>query len=195
MKTLLKVMVMSGLALAGPAMAEQDQSKPAGAAAAPTQATSEGAVRLFIEAMRKGDFQRVVNLTDPGSAAYEDLQKMADAFDPEKANPNIDKATMEVIREFFTKPWKDVEHKQVTEQGSRAQYTLIFHYVDEKTKERKRGEDRTIDLNQFEGQWRVLVSSELMKPATPVSTPVQPPEPSKPAGEAPAAPEKPAKPQ
>ena len=154
-------------------------------------------MKLFIEAMRKGDFARVVELSDPGSSAYEEMQKMADAFDPDKANPNIDKATIDVIKEFFTKPWKDVETKRVTEQGSRAQYTLSFFYVEEKSKERKKGEDRTIDLNLFEGQWRVLVSSELMKPATPTSIPAQPPTHPKPAGEKPAdAPaQKPANPQ
>lgn len=201
MKNMLKLMLIAGLALAGPASADQDHAKPAapaaGGTAGPTQATSEGTVKLFIEAMKKGDFGQVVELSDPGSEAFEDLQKMADAFDPAKANPNIDKATFDVIKDFFTKPWKDVEHKQVTEQGARAQYSLSFYYMDAKTNERKKGEDRTLDLNLFEGKWRVLVSSQLMKPATPTAMPVQPPAAQKPAGEQPAeapATEKPANP-
>lgn len=186
MKNILTLMLVAGLAVTVPALADQDGAKPAPAAAKPaggaaTQATSEGALKLFIEAMKKGDFHKVVELSDPGSEAYEDLQKMAEAFDPDKANPNIDKATFEVIKEFFTKPWKDVETKLVAEQGTRAQYELKFYYVDDKTKERKKGEDRTVDLNQFEGNWRVLVSSQLMKPATPQTIPGAPAAPTAPA--------------
>lgn len=197
MKNLLTLTLISGLALVAPAMADQDGAKKpapaAGSAAAPTQETSEGTVKLFIEAMKKGDFNRVVELTDPGSQDFENLQRMAEAFDP--ANPEnqaADKKQMiDVVRDFFTKPWKDVETKLVAEQGTRAQYTLSFYYVDEKSKERKKGEDRTMDLNQFEGKWKVLVSSELMKPAVPQAVPGAPAAPTAPA--APAAPaEKPA---
>ncbi|MBL8746750.1 MAG: hypothetical protein JNK58_10390 [Phycisphaerae bacterium] len=175
MKTIQALMLIAGTFASVPALAGQDAAKPAAAPAkteaAPTQETSEGAVKLFIAAMKKGDFHKVVELADPGSEAYDDLQKMAEAFDPDRANPNIDKATFDVIKEFFTKPWKDVETKLVAEQGARAQYTLSFFYIDEKTKERKKGEDRTLDLNQFDGLWRVLVSSQLMKPATPSPIP------------------------
>lgn len=189
MKNLVSLTLIAGLAFAAPAFADQDAAKPAPSgkeAAAPTQETSEGAVKLFIQAMQKGDFQRVVELCDPGSEAYEDLQKMAEAFDPAKANPNIDKATFDVIKDFFTKPWKDVETKLVAEQGTRAQYTLSFHYIDDKDKQRKKGEDRTMDLNQFEGKWLVLVSSQLMKPAVPVAVPGAPPAPVMPPPQKPA---------
>lgn len=185
MKQLLTLTLAAALAAAVPVLADQDSAKPAPSAAkpaagAPTQATSEGALKLFIEAMKKGDFKRVVELCDPGSEAYEDLQKMAEAFDPDKANPNIDKNVLATIREFFTKPWMDVETKLVAEQGTRAQYELKFFYIDEKDKQRKKGEDRTVDLNQFEGVWRVLVSSQMMKPATPQTVPGAPPAPTAP---------------
>lgn len=194
MKNLLTVMLVSGLTLVAPALADQDAAKPASAAkpAAASQTTSEGTVKLFIEAMKQGDFKRVTELSDPGSEDFENLQRMAEAFDP--ANPDNQapdkKQMLDVVRDFFTKPWKDVEVKLVAEQGARAQYTLSFFYIDEKTKERKKGEDRTMDLNQFEGMWKVLVSSQLMKPATPQNVPGAPPAPTAPA--APTAPTAPA---
>lgn len=209
MKQLTSIVLVSSLAMGLPAFAQDSSvSKPAAAspAGAPTTATSEGTVKLFIEAMKQGDFARVVELADSGSEAYEDLQKMADAFDPEKKNPNIDDQMFAVIKGFFTNSWKDVEVKQVVEQVPRAQYELTFFYVDEKTKKRTQGEKRTMDLNQFEGAWRVLVSSTLMKPAVPTAVggaPVAPPAPAtstpmpKPPEGSPSAPpaKEPAKPQ
>jgi hypothetical protein len=193
MKNLLTVMLVSGLTLVVPAMANQDAAKPAPAAkpAAPTQATSEGTVKLFVEAMKSGDFKRAVELSDQGSEEFENLQKMAEAFDPADPNNQVPdkKHMLDVVRDAFTRPWKDVEVKLVAEQGTRAQYTLSIFYIDEKTKERKKSEDRTMDLNQFEGRWSVLVSSQLMKPVMPANMPVAPP----PAPTAPSAPaEKPA---
>lgn len=176
MKKALLVLLAAGMAAVTPVLAEQ--SKPgaapeAGAAAEPTLETSEGALKLFIAAMRRGDFERVVELCDPGAQAYDDLRKMAESFDPDNpANQAADKKqVLDVVRDFFTKPWRDVEHKLIAEQGSRAQYSLSFYFIDEKTKERKKGEDRVVDLNKFEGEWRVLVSAELMKPAVPSQVP------------------------
>ncbi|MDX2114127.1 MAG: hypothetical protein SFZ24_00720 [Planctomycetota bacterium] len=186
MKTTLKLTVLA-LFLASPAVLAQSKpaekqptSATAPAAAEATQETSEGAVKLFVAAMKKGDFHRVVELTDPGSVAYNDLQEMAAAMDPETANPNIQKAELDIIRDFFTKPWQDVEHKLVAEQGHRAQFKLHFYTTDAQSKQRKLTGERTVDLNQFEGQWRVLVSPDLMRPSAPASTPTAPAQSSEP---------------
>lgn len=180
MKHLLTLTLVSGLACAAPVFAGEG-TKPAPSsdksAGEPTQETSEGTLKLFIAAMRKGDFARTVELCDPGAEEFDNLQKMAEAFDEkDPANQAPDKKqVLDVVRDFFTKPWKDVEYKLEAEQGPRAQYTLTFFYIDEKDKQRKKGETRTVDLNQFEGKWRVLVSSQVMKPAVPNSLPAQPP--------------------
>lgn len=193
MRMLGTLAMISSLALTAPLCAGDNQNKPAQAPSAtndaPTRETSLGTVRLFIKAMHDGDFHEVVELSDPACEAYKDLQDMAAAFDPATANPNMEKAMLDAVRGFFTKPWADVEPKLVVEQGPRAQYLLTYFYIDDKSKERKQGETRTVDLNQFEGKWFVLATGQLIKPAVPTKLP-EPPAGAKPAapkpGEAPA---------
>lgn len=188
MKMLGKLTFITLLTLTAPALAGDHKEKSAQAPSAtnnaPTRETSLGTIRLFIQAMHKGDFHEVVELSDPTCEAYKDLQDMAAAFDPATANPNMDKAMLDAVRGFFTKPWADVEPKLVVEQGPRAQYTLTYYYIDDKTKERKQGETRTVDLNQFDGKWFVLATGQLIKPAVPTKLP-EPPPASKPAPQKP----------
>ncbi len=192
------------LAGCGGASGSSDQSKteakpgaaPAGGSAAanaaapkngpaPTQATSEGTLKMFIAAMQAGDFDRVAELTDPGSEEYANMQKLAEAFNPATANPNITKDQLDMIRGLLTKHWVGVEHTMVVEQGPRARYTLQYYSIDSKTQEKVKGGTKSVDLNQFEGKWRVLVNSALMAPGAPAATPPAP-APAPPGASAPA---------
>ncbi len=151
-----------------------------------TQATSEGTLRLFIAGMQSADFDKVAELTDPGSEEYANVQKMAEAFNPATANPNIPKDQLDTIRGFFSKPWAGVEHAKVAEQGPRAQYTLQFFSIDPKTQEKVKSAAKNVELNQFEGKWRVLVNSALMMPGAPSG--IAAPPGAAPAGEKPVPP-------
>lgn len=163
------------------------QSKPAAASSseAPTQATSEGALKLFITHIKAGDFKKVVELSDPGAEAYQDFVDMAEQLDPATANPKVEPQMLEMVRGMFTKPWQDVEHTLVTEQGPRAQYKLTFFGVDPKTTKRVEIGTRTVDLNKADEKWRVIITQTLLQPASgPQAAPTPAPAPAtKPANE------------
>lgn len=158
----------------------------------PTQATSAGALALFAAAMKAGDFVRVAELCDPGSDSYNDFVEMAKQLDPATANPKVDAQMLNTIREFFTKPWKDTETSLVAEQGPRAQYTVKFFGTDPKTGARVETNKQLVDLNLFEGAWRVIATPDLLRPGqTTNPAPVTPPD-AKPAETKPAEAPKPA---
>jgi hypothetical protein len=141
-------------------------AKPAAASAAaePTQDTSEGALKLFIAHIKKGEFTKVAELCDPGSESFNDFTEMAKQLDPATANPKIPAEQLQIIRDFFTKPWQDVEHALIAEQGPRAQYSIKFFGIDPKTQKRTETGAQTIDLNQFEGKWRIIATPQLLRP-------------------------------
>lgn len=180
MKSILTSILMFAILTSPAAFADQGaKTDPKPAATSPSAdmtTTAEGTLKLFTKAMKEGDFNKVVELCDPAAEAYNDLTEMAKAFDPSTANPNIQKEQLQIVRDFFTKPWQNVEHKAIAEQGNRAQYRLVFSGIDPKTKEKTEVGTRNIDLNKIDDKWFVLVSADLMKPATPPSAPVAPAE-------------------
>lgn len=192
---------LAGIASVGYAQNAAPAAKPADATKAPaagepTQDTSEGALKLFITNLKAGEFNKVAELCDPGSASYAEFTDMCKQLDFSTANPKIQKAELEIVRNFFIKPWQDVEHSLVAEQGPRAQYTIKFFGMDPKTNKRTEIGTQTIDLNQFEGKWRVIATEQLLRPGQ-TPTPAQPQQPApapsdqaKPADAAPA-PQKP----
>lgn len=145
-----------------------------------TQDTAEGAAKLFVRAMKAGDFESVVLVVDPTSPAYESLSQMADAFNPETANPNVPKDQLEMIRGLLTNPWKPATLEKVEEGEGRTQFRVLF------------GDEslfREMTVTEFRGVWRVIATDELLRPpAKPNATtqhpaaPSTPPAPPAPAG-------------
>lgn len=152
-------------------------SKPAAPSADEnlTQDTAEGAAKLFVRAMKAGDFESVVLVIDPTSPAYESLSQMADAFNPETANPNVPKDQLEMIRGLLTSPWKPATLKQI----SKGEGVHLFHveFGDE-------GLYREMTVTEFRGVWRVIATDELLRPPVkqPPTLPSTPPAPPAPAG-------------
>lgn len=200
MKTLTnRLIVLTAIAGFAASAAIAQNSAPAAKPAAsapsaeqPTQGTSEGALKLFITHIKKGEFTKAAELCDPGSESFNDFTEMAAQLDPATANPKIPPEQLQIIRDFFTKPWQDVEHEMLTEQGPRAKYSIKFFGIDPTTKKRTETGVQTIDLNQFEGKWRVIATPQLLRPGQSPTAPAVPPAATKPADEqAPAAPAKP----
>lgn len=154
---------------------EAKPAAPAGKAEELTNATSEGAVKLFIKAMASGDFNKVMEVCDPTCEAFSELQQMAEAFDPKNANKNVPAAQLDWVKSMFTKHWTTAQPKLVVEQGPRAQYEIRFFMTDPKTGEKSEIDKRTVDLNQFNGKWQVLATNALIKPLMGDAAATQPP--------------------
>jgi hypothetical protein len=194
MKTLSLFATIFGLAFVPPALAQNkapEAPKPAATAEALTDATSDGAIKLFVKHMKEADFVKASEMIDTSSESYGDFERMGKEFDPATANPAIEPAQLEFIRRFFADPWKDVEVKKLAEQGPRAQFKLTFFATNAQTKQREERNSLNVDLNQFEQKWRVLATQEMLRPMTPNQPAAAPAAPA----EAPKAPEAdPAKP-
>ena len=149
-----------------------EEAKPAGdrADANLTQDTAEGAAKLFVRAMKAGDFESVVLVVDPSSPAYESLSQMADAFNPETANPNVPKEQLEMIRGLLSAPWKPATVEKVTEGEGRCEFRVFFG--DESLR-------RDMTVTEFRGVWRVIATDDLLRPpVAPKATPQTPPAPA-----------------
>lgn len=120
-----------------------------------TQDTAEGAAKLFVRAMKAGDFESVVLLVDPASPAYESLSQMADAFNPETANPNVPKEQLEMIRGLLSSPWKPATLTKVSDGEGRSEFRVIFG--DESL-------HRDMTVTEFRGVWRVIATDDLLRP-------------------------------
>lgn len=156
-----------------------DQAKPAAESeeADLNQDTADGAAKLFVRAMKAGDFESVVLLIDPSSPAYESLSQMADAFNPETANPNVPKEQLEMIRGLISAPWKPATLRKISQAESRAEFRVLFG--DENL-------GRDMSVTEFRGVWRVIATDDLLRPPVapkaPTQPPAAPPAPSAPTG-------------
>lgn len=128
-----------------------------------TQDTAEGTVRLFAQAMRDGDFDTVVELTDPASEAYEDFVSMAENFNPDSTASKAPREIIEAVASMFTSPWKDITITKIGETEGRAKFEVLFGGVDPSSQEAKAA-TRVIEVSEFQGVWRVLASKELLRP-------------------------------
>ncbi len=141
-----------------------------------TQDTSDGAMKLFLKAVKSGDFRRIAELTDPASEAYESLSTMGEQLDPATANPNVPKEQLEFVRSMFSMPWKNTRAEKVSEGEGRAKFLVTFGVPDEKDPN-STPTTRTIDLNLFQGVWRILATNDLLRPPAPQKLPTNPPTP------------------
>lgn len=136
-----------------------------------TQDTAEGAAKLFLRAMKHGDFEAVVMVTDPGSPAFESLNDMASAFSPETANPKVPKDQLEMIRSLLSSPWKQTSIRLASESEGRVEYHVLFGAD-------PAGQTRNMVVNEFQGVWRVIATDDLLRPPPPAAAPTMPPPPA-----------------
>lgn len=152
---------------AAPAQQGASGGNPAPAApaapAAPqwTQASSEGALRLFLGAMAEGRFADAAVLVDQGSESYEDFVKLNEMFDPATANPRVPKNQLEMLKGMFSSPWKDATVVRVSEEAPRAEYAVTLN----------NGREKKIELNLFQDNWYILATKSLLAPGTPDDAP------------------------
>lgn len=131
-----------------------------------TQDTAEGAAKLFVRAMKTGDFESVVLVVDPSSPAYQSLSEMADAFNPETANPNVPKEQLEMIRGLLSSPWKPATLTKVKEAEGRWEFRVVFGDEDL---------HRDMTVTEFRGVWRVIATDDLLRPPVAPKAPAQAP--------------------
>ncbi len=116
--------------------------------------TAEDAMRVWAEAMARGDFETVIFATDPTSPVFGELQDMAASFASAEDNENVPPGMTEWLINVFTGPWKGAERTLVAERDNQAQFDV----------ELAGGAVKTVDLNKYGGSWRVIATDDLMKP-------------------------------
>lgn len=148
----------SGSGAAAPAPAPQAAAlAPTSATApAPTQATPEGTMQLFINAVKKGDFMAAADLCDPSSVGHKELLLMAEAVDrardiKERSN---DDSPLTLILAAFTSPYANATFKKVTEQPPRARVELTL--LGDTT-------PKTVDLSQLQGKWFLIAPQDIVR--------------------------------
>jgi len=124
-------------------------------------ATAEGAVRIWVEAMARGDFETVIFATDPTSPVFKELQDMAASFAEAAANEDVPPAMTEWLIGVFTGPWKGAEMVVIAERENQAQFEVAL----------SNGETKTVNLGRYGGSWRVIADDELMKPGKSIPEP------------------------
>lgn len=124
---------------------------------APTRQTAQGTMELFAQAMAEANFKGVLEIVDPASEGYPDYQEMYKTLDPEMANPDVPPNVLEFLTNALTRPWKGAEVTVVAESGPRAQAVATL----------ANGTTKTVELNQFNDQWFVLASKDLINPGPP----------------------------
>ncbi len=151
----------SGTAPATPAPQTAAPQSPAASATAPapTQETPEGAMQLFINAVKKGDFMAASDLCDPSSLGHKELLEMAEAVElargiKERSN---DDSALTLILAAFTSPYANATFKKVTEQPPRARVELTL--LGDTT-------PKTIDLSQIQGKWFLVAPQDIVRTDT-----------------------------
>ena len=119
--------------------------------------TPSDAITFWVKSMAKGDVYGSLFASDTGSSAYSELLKHAETVEEVSLSDDPQqRVVLDVLRIVFNDPWKDAEIRLVAEQPPRAQFDVEW----------TNGRVITIDLNQVEDLWRVLVTKEMLQPDT-----------------------------
>lgn len=103
--------------------------KPVAApASTATQATADGAMQLFVDSIKKGDFTTAATVCDPASEGFKEVNEIASAIEIARAKDSDGKGdpVTPMILNFFAKPYSGATFKKVTEQDVRARYELLL---------------------------------------------------------------------
>lgn len=117
--------------------------------------TATDAITFWVKSMAEADLYGSLFASDTGSSAYGDLLQHAEMVEEASLSDDPQKRfVVDFLRIYFNDPWKDAEIRLVAEQPPRAQFDVEW----------TNGRVITIDLNQVEDLWRVLVTKEILKP-------------------------------
>ncbi|MBL0926643.1 MAG: hypothetical protein IBJ11_03190 [Phycisphaerales bacterium] len=180
--------------------APAEAAKPAEGAS--DQSTPEGAIRLFLGSMQRGDITTAVSLCDPTSPAYETLAKLARELAAAKERgKSAGQDPTPIITGFLAGGYRGATFASPEASGDRAKALIKFA---------NRSEPVQVDLTRAEGKWYILYTDQLFagdasglpKPTAPAAprpasdTPASTPAPATgPAGVTPNAPAAPAAPK
>lgn len=165
------------------ATAQAAEAAPAKSTA--NQSTAEGAMKLFVESVQKGDFRTAAGACDPASQGFNQVDQIASAVEQAKANAAQGKGedVTPMLMNFFTKPYKGATYKKLAEQDVRARYELTL--VGDP-------QPRPIDLSLVNGKWYLIAPENILQGDKSTLPAVEAP---KPAAPAPAPAPAPAKPE
>lgn len=160
---------------AAPAETNKTPEEPA----KPSAATAQGAVDLFLAAMRAGDLDSAVSTLDPASEGFDELNKLVTVL---RDNPKLPPDAVEMVKTTLKMGYKDMTSEPVIESGDRARVIL-------KPKDR---EPITVEMNKVDNAWKLIAPKTIMqfnvagapKPAETPAAPAPAPTPA-PAGGAP----------
>lgn len=117
-----------------------------------TQATPQGAVFIFTDAMAKGDFMLASQVSDPTSVGYADLVKLADAFKI-AAERNPDQASqLEAVIAILSNGWVGLQTEMISMREDRARFNFTF----------RSGATRAVDVIESNGIWRIFIPEKLI---------------------------------
>lgn len=134
----------------------------------PTQATSAGAVQLFVDAMREGDYETAKLVCHPQALGQDKLDQMLEALSKarevgeqegaDEALKNLD----QLILSEFVRHWRTVDVRRVAEQGDKARYHLSFVVPDAPDGRAS----RAIDVFEIDETWFVFIPEWVDIPLT-----------------------------
>lgn len=117
-----------------------------------TQATPQGAVFIFTDAMAKGDFMLASQVSDPTSVGYADLVKLADAFKiAAERNPN-QASQLDAVIAILSNGWEGLQTEMISMREDRARFNFTF----------RSGVTRPVDVIENNGIWRIFIPEKLI---------------------------------
>jgi hypothetical protein len=129
----------------------QDQDQ----AASMSQESAEGTVALFLDALKEGDFEGALAVSDPTSIGYDSLAQIVEGLRRIEGNPDQQKV-QDLVMPFLTEPWQKVSTEAVSIRDERAKYSINF----------ANGNSAEVDVVKNEGLWVMFLPEGILDEGT-----------------------------
>jgi len=117
----------------------------------PRRATAQGTLEMFVVTMREGDYETALELIDPSSDGYIQIQEafnaMLSASDKRDGEVNL----ADLYKALFTQAWKHAELEPVGEQEGHVKYTIKFQKAD----------PVSVDVRNSTGSWLIIAPANI----------------------------------
>ena len=133
----------------------------------PRRATAEGTLLMFIDTMRAADYESALQLLDPSSDGYAQVQDGLSAMISAADKQDSGVSLADLYRTLFTKAWNNAKPQKVGEQDGPFQYVVNFESAD----------PVTLDIRNATGEWLIIAPANIFvieqMPAAPEAPPAQ----------------------
>ena len=120
-----------------------------------SQESAEGTVALFLDALKAGDFEGALAVSDPTSIGYDSLAQIVEGFKRIEGNPN--QADVEnLVMPFLTQPWQKAAVEAISIRDERAKFAISF----------VNGNTAEVDVVKNEGLWMMFLPEGILDAGT-----------------------------